>query len=128
MDWSFFTAMAALLTSLTALYLGIANRRKTNAETTQIVTNALDQIITRLRSEIDELVREAKKRDERIDFLEAQINEQQGRIESLRGRVKELERENLELRAGVQLLTLQVTTLGATPLYPPRKPGQGETP
>ena len=120
--------MAALLTSLTALYLGIANRRKTNAETTQIVTNALDQIITRLRSEMDELVREAKKRDERIDFLEAQASEQQGRIESLRGRVKELERENLELRAGVQLLTLQVTTLGATPLYPPRKPGSDEMP
>jgi len=124
MDWSFLTAVAALLTSLTAIYLGQSQRKKNSADTAKAVTDALDHVIVRLRNEMDELEKEIENLKQRENFLEARIEQEQKITESLRERVRNLEKENAELRAGVQLLTLQVVALGQNPLYPPPRPNE----
>lgn len=81
---------------ITAIGAFLINRRKSKAETTQILADVAVGLIQPLKDEITEL---------------------RGEVKELRARVATLETLNTELRKGVKLLTEQVRELGAEPVY-----------
>lgn len=105
----------------------LAIMRKSQGDYTKAISDSWASLSTALTGRVDALEKDlvdaqTALKNTRIELTQAQgdLREAQSGILHLRGQVKRLEMENVELRAGVNVLTMQVVAAGQTPVYQPK--------
>ncbi len=99
------TITVALIAALPGIIAQINIRRLQNASAANEITEGASKLIRDYRARLDELEELVKAQGEQITRLEAEV--------------KTLRRHRREYRRGLDVLTEQVKTLGATPRYCP---------
>ena len=102
--------IGGIIMAAAALYTALGARQKGQGDFTKSISDAASSLISPLRNELEQVRRE--------------LNAERAERERLGLRVRIVEQDNAELRAGVALLTNQVVALGQKPLYQPRDVAQ----
>src|SRR3990167_2028654 len=106
MDFTLVTSITAIIVAIIGAYVSLSSRRKNNAEADSSIVSAANSLIEPLKKRVSELETLTGNQEKKINELEDTTTSQHFEI--------------AELRAGVNLLTPQIVSLGQQPLYKPR--------
>lgn len=102
-----FSVLAAFLTALTGIAVGLKTRNKIQADSTKTLTDVALSLVEPLKKQIDD--------------MEKEMGECKTELRILYCEVDTLKRENEKFKAGISLLMNQLKANGLNPIWHPEE-------